>query len=167
MLTAALVTAAAGVAAGLAAGLVRRAFRGEGKWSSAGGVVCDGEDRVALVEQRDRKNRWHWTLPKGRIDAGESAETAALREVYEESGLRARIVRLLVMHEGRLHFTYFYEMALVADDGEHDAETRKVRFVPLVEAVELVDSRRDLEALRRLVEVRTSVTKEGRGASPT
>ncbi|HEY2743414.1 MAG TPA: NUDIX domain-containing protein [Polyangia bacterium] len=145
---------------------MRRLFGG-GKWASSGGVVCDGDDRVALVRQRDRKNRWRWTLPKGRIDDGESAEAAALREVYEESGLRARIVRLLVLHEGRLHFTYFYEMALVADDGEHDGETREVRFVPLVEAIALVDARRDLEVLRRLVEVRTRVTKEGRGASAT
>jgi hypothetical protein len=76
-------------------------------------------------------------------------------------------VRVLLLHEARLHFTYFYEMALVADDGRHDHETREVRFVPLVEAVALVTSRRDLEVLRRLVEVRTGVTREGRGASPT
>jgi len=128
------------------------------KWASAGGVVVDGDGRVALVEQRDRKNRWRWTLPKGRIDAGESAETAALREVYEESGLRAEIVRPLVMHDGRAHYTYFYEMRLVADDGKHDGVTRAVRFVSVVEATKLMSSRRDLHVLRRLVQLRTRVT---------
>ncbi len=128
-----------------------------GKWASAGGIVVDARDRVALVRQRDRKKRWRWTLPKGRIDDGESAETAALREVYEESGLVARIVRPLAFDDGRAHFTYFYEMALVADDGTHDGETREVRFVTLVEAIELVDSRRDLAVLRRLIEVRTRI----------
>jgi ADP-ribose pyrophosphatase YjhB (NUDIX family) len=110
-----------------------------------------------LVRQRDRRNRWRWTLPKGRIDAGESAERAALREVHEESGLRAKIIRPLLLHEGRLHFTYYYEMALVEDDGVHDGETKQVRFVSVVEAAELMSSRRDLEVLRRLVELRTGV----------
>lgn len=129
-----------------------------GKWESAGGVVIDDEGRVALVEQRDAKRRWRWTLPKGRIDAGESAEAAALREVYEESGLRAEIVRPLVMHDGRAHFTYYYEMRLVADEGRHDGETRAVRFVSIVEAAKLVRSRRDLHVLRRVIELRTRVT---------
>jgi ADP-ribose pyrophosphatase YjhB (NUDIX family) len=128
------------------------------KWASAGGVVVDGDGRVALVEQRDRKSRWRWTLPKGRIDAGESAETAALREVHEESGLRAEIVRPLVLHDGRAHYTYFYEMRLVADDGRHDGETRAVRFVSVVEATRMLSSRRDLYVLRRLVQLRTRVT---------
>jgi ADP-ribose pyrophosphatase YjhB (NUDIX family) len=136
---------------------LRRHVADNRKWQSAGGIVVDGEGRVALVEQRDRKKRWRWTLPKGRIDAGESAETAALREVYEESGLRAEIVRPLAMHDGRAHYTYFFEMRLVADDGHHDDETRAVRFVTVVEATKLVSSRRDLHVLRRFVELRTRV----------
>ncbi|MCU1276969.1 MAG: family hydrolase [bacterium] len=150
-----LVAVAAGAGVGLS--LLRR-VRGARKWASAGGVVVDEHERVALVKQRDRKNRWRWTLPKGRIDRGESAEEAALREVFEESGLRATIVRPLVLHDGRLHFTYFYEMALVEDHGRHDDETRAVRFVSVVEAARLLTSRRDLAVLRRLVEVRTRVT---------
>jgi ADP-ribose pyrophosphatase YjhB (NUDIX family) len=155
-----LAVAAACVVVGGAAAVVvalRRHVAAGKKWASAGGIVVDGDERVALVKQRDRKNRWRWTLPKGRIDAGESAEAAALREVYEESGLRATIVRPLALHDGRAHYTYFYEMRLVADDGRHDGETREVRFVTVVEATKLVSSRRDLHVLRRFVEVRTRV----------
>jgi 8-oxo-dGTP pyrophosphatase MutT (NUDIX family) len=123
------------------------------KWKSAGGAVIDRRGRIALVRQRDRKGRWRWTLPKGRMDPGETAETTALREVYEESGLRARIVRPIVLHEGRLHFTHYFEMTLERDEGVHDRETREVRFVSFVEAVKLVRSRRDLRVLRRLVEM--------------
>jgi 8-oxo-dGTP pyrophosphatase MutT (NUDIX family) len=144
------------VAAGRPGG-VRRAFA---KWSSAGGVVRDGRGRIALVRQRGRRGRWRWTLPKGRMDPGETVEATALREVYEESGLRARIVRPIVLHEGRLHFTYFFEMAVERDDGVHDAETKEVRLVPLVDAVTLVSSRRDLRVLRRLVEIGTGVVAD-------
>ena len=154
------IAAAIALLVGAAAVVVtlRRHVAAGKKWESAGGVVVDGDGRVALVEQRDRRNRWRWTLPKGRIDAGESAESAALREVYEESGLRAEIVRPLVMHDGRAHYTYFYEMRLVADDGRHDGETRAVRFVDVVEATELLRSRRDLYVVRRLIELRTRVS---------
>jgi ADP-ribose pyrophosphatase YjhB (NUDIX family) len=109
------------------------------------------------VLQRDSARRLRWTLPKGRIDADESAATAALREVYEESGLRARIVRLLVIHEGRRHYTVFYEMALEVDDGRFDRETREVRFVAFGEAARLLRGERDRMVLRRLVETRTRV----------
>jgi 8-oxo-dGTP pyrophosphatase MutT (NUDIX family) len=134
------------------------------KWTSAGGAVIDQRGRIALVRQRDRRGRWRWTLPKGRMEPGETAEATALREVYEESGLRARILRPIILHEGRLHFTHFFEMALERDDGVHDGETKEVRFVPFVEAVALVRSQRDLRVLRRLVEIGTRVV--GSSASP-
>jgi len=127
------------------------------KWTSAGGLVIDGRGRIALVRQRNRRGRWRWTLPKGRIDRGETAEAAALREVHEESGLRARILRPIGLHEGRWHFTYFFEMALERDDGAHDRETKEVRLVSFAEAATMLRSRRDLRVLRRLVEMRTRV----------
>jgi ADP-ribose pyrophosphatase YjhB (NUDIX family) len=127
------------------------------KWMSAGGLVLDDRGRIALVRQRNRRGRWQWTLPKGRIDRGETVEAAALREVYEESGLRARIVQPIVLHEGRLHFTQFFEMTLERNDGQHDSETREVRMVTFAEAAGMLRSRRDLRVLRRLVEMRTRV----------
>jgi 8-oxo-dGTP pyrophosphatase MutT (NUDIX family) len=58
---------------------------------AAGGVVLrDG--RVAVVH---RPRYDDWTLPKGKLDRGETFEQAALREVEEETGLRCRLVREL------------------------------------------------------------------------
>jgi ADP-ribose pyrophosphatase YjhB (NUDIX family) len=141
--------------------LVAATRRGK-KWSSAGGIVFDERGRIALVHQRDRKGRWRWTLPKGRIDPGETAEAAALREVHEESGLRARIVRRIAVHEGRRHFTDYFEMTLERDDGVHDRETRKVRLVSVAEACDMMSSRRDLRVLRRLIELRTRTVAQPR-----
>jgi 8-oxo-dGTP diphosphatase len=54
---------------------------------AAGGlVVRDGE--VAVVH---RPRYDDWSLPKGKLDEGESFEEGALREVWEETGLRCRI----------------------------------------------------------------------------
>lgn len=127
------------------------------KWHSAGGVVTNLRGEVAIVLQRDRKGRLRWTLPKGRLDRGEDAETAALREVYEETGLRARVLGPVMVHEGPRHFTHYFDMVLERDDGMHDEETKEVAFVPLLQAVKKIDSARDLAVLRRVVELRTGV----------
>jgi ADP-ribose pyrophosphatase YjhB (NUDIX family) len=62
---------------------------------SAGGVVIDGEQRALLIRTRNMKEEEVWTLPKGRLDAGETSEDAAVREVREETGWRCEVVRAL------------------------------------------------------------------------
>jgi 8-oxo-dGTP diphosphatase len=62
---------------------------------AAGGVVWRrgaGGIEVAVVH---RPHRGDWSLPKGKLDPGESWEEAALREVEEEIGLRCKLGREL------------------------------------------------------------------------
>jgi 8-oxo-dGTP diphosphatase len=49
----------------------------------AGGVVLDGKGNVVVVNT----NGDSWSLPKGHIEEGESAEAAAMREIAEEAGI--------------------------------------------------------------------------------
>lgn len=49
---------------------------------AAGGLVCDCRGRFLFIRRFDR-----WDLPKGGIEANESAPEAAIREVQEECGL--------------------------------------------------------------------------------
>jgi 8-oxo-dGTP pyrophosphatase MutT (NUDIX family) len=60
---------------------------------AAGGVVLDvaGPDPRVLVVHRPAYD--DWSLPKGHVDPGEELAAAALREVTEETGIAARIVR--------------------------------------------------------------------------
>jgi|tagenome__1003787_1003787.scaffolds.fasta_scaffold20963033_3 8-oxo-dGTP diphosphatase len=63
---------------------------------AAGGVVWrrrdDGRAEIAVIY---RPKYDDWTLPKGKLDPGETFEEAALREVHEETGLRCRLGRRL------------------------------------------------------------------------
>jgi 8-oxo-dGTP pyrophosphatase MutT (NUDIX family) len=55
---------------------------------SAGGIVVRG-DRVLLIATQNGRR---WQLPKGHIEAGESPEQTAVREVREETGVTGRVV---------------------------------------------------------------------------
>lgn len=62
------------------------------KTETAGGVVISKKRKVLVVNQRGRT----WSLPKGHIEEGEDAKTAAIREIEEETGiLRLNFVKPL------------------------------------------------------------------------
>jgi 8-oxo-dGTP diphosphatase len=65
---------------------------GEELVRAGGGVVRrrtpDGDHRYAVVH---RPRYDDWSLPKGKVDPGESDEEAALREVEEETGVRCTL----------------------------------------------------------------------------
>jgi 8-oxo-dGTP pyrophosphatase MutT (NUDIX family) len=60
----------------------------------AGGVVVrESSSGPEYLVVEASSNPGMWVLPKGRIEAGESPEEAAVREVQEEAGCRAAIVK--------------------------------------------------------------------------
>ena len=63
---------------------------------AAGGIVIDAKSADSpLVLLVHRPKYDDWSFPKGKLDAGETIEQAALREVKEETGLDCRIVKAL------------------------------------------------------------------------
>lgn len=57
---------------------------------SAGGVIFEN-GRVLLILMGDLKGGKAWTFPKGHLEAGETDEAAAVREVLEETGFECTI----------------------------------------------------------------------------
>lgn len=52
-----------------------------------GAVVHDADGRLLLIRRANPPGRGRWSLPGGRVEAGESDEVAVIREVAEETGL--------------------------------------------------------------------------------
>ena len=55
-----------------------------------GAVVHDAQGRLLLIRRGHAPHEGLWSLPGGRVEPGESAEAAVVREVLEETGLRVR-----------------------------------------------------------------------------
>lgn len=60
--------------------------------TSCGGVVIF-RGKILLLYKNYRNKYEGWVLPKGTVESGESYEETALREVKEESGAKAEIVK--------------------------------------------------------------------------
>ena len=118
---------------------------------AAGGVVVrDG--RVCVVH---RSRYDDWSLPKGKLDSGESFEGAALREVLEETGLRCRLVRELepvrYLVKGRPKLVRYWVMEVEEDEGfAPDDEVDEVRWVEREQAGELLTYAHDRELVAAL-----------------
>jgi 8-oxo-dGTP diphosphatase len=114
---------------------------------AAGGLVVDG-GRVAVVH---RPRYDDWSLPKGKLEAGESWEQAALREVEEECGLRCELGEELASDEytdpkGRPKTVRWWRMGVREDLGfTPDHEVDEMRWLTPVEASQLLSYDHDRE----------------------
>ena len=115
---------------------------------AAGGVVMRGNE--VLLVHRPRYD--DWTLPKGKLDPGESFEDAAVREVEEETGLRCRLVRELPSTEyevGGRPKTVRYWLMEPEDEAPFvpNDETDDLRWLPPDEARALLTYDRDRDVV--------------------
>jgi 8-oxo-dGTP diphosphatase len=66
----------------------------EDKPGISAGIVVQA-NRVLMVRRRVKEGELMWQFPAGAIEAGETAEQAAVRETEEETGLTVEAVKLL------------------------------------------------------------------------
>ncbi len=123
-----------------------------GPIEAAGGVVQADDGRVLLVH---RPRYDDWTLPKGKLDPGETFEQAALREVREETGLECALGRELASTEyrdnkDRPKVVRYWLMKVEGGDFEPNDEVDEVSWRALADAIEQLTYERDRDVLAQL-----------------
>jgi 8-oxo-dGTP diphosphatase len=119
---------------------------------AAGGVIwreAEGGREVAVVH---RPRYDDWSLPKGKLRPGEDWLDGALREVEEETGLRAEPLEELEParypdRKGRDKLVRWWSMRALDGSFEPNDEVDELRWLAPAEAIELLDYDHD----RRLV----------------
>jgi 8-oxo-dGTP pyrophosphatase MutT (NUDIX family) len=125
---------------------------------AAGGVVWrrSGDRLEVLLVHRPRYD--DWTFPKGKLDPGEGWEQAAVREVFEETGVVALLGPELQGTEypdrdGRLKRVRYWSMSVAAVSAfEADEETSALRWVPVEAAAGALTYPRDHSVLASFVD---------------
>jgi len=106
------------------------------------GGVFDG-DKVLLVRERSDGK---WTLPGGWVDVNDAPSEAVVREIYEESGYRAKAIKLAALvdknrhpHPPSVHHIYklFFLCELTGGTATISNETDAVEFFPVRSLPEL------------------------------
>ncbi|MGO9196972.1 MAG: NUDIX hydrolase [Acidimicrobiales bacterium] len=120
---------------------------------AAGGIVlrasATGGWEVALIH---RPEQGDWTLPKGKLEPGETATDCALREVREETGLECTLGRFVGQVEyrdrrDRPKIVEYWLMQPHGGDFEASAEVDELRWVALGDAARLLSYPHDGELL--------------------
>ena len=116
--------------------------------TSAGGLVVDVQDGhafTAVIARRNRGGRLEWCLPKGHIEAGETPEQAAMREVAEETGIRAEVIQPLGVidywftgndrrvHKKVHHFLLEAIDGIITTENDPDHEAEVAAWIPMSE----------------------------------
>lgn len=108
------------------------------KWVSAGGIVfpsLDDMEHVYIIKPAN--NYGPWAFPKGRVDEGETMKQAAIREVWEETGIKAKVLpgnAYVGKGEGSFSITHFFLMVQVGGHPHRTDETERVELVTWEEA---------------------------------
>lgn len=119
---------------------------------AAGGVVMNDAGEMAVVY---RPKYDDWTLPKGKLESGESWEQAAVREVFEETGLECELGAELgsvsyTDRHGQEKTVRYWRMTVTGGQFTANREVSELRWLAPAQAAQQLSFDRDREILRRL-----------------
>ena len=123
---------------------------------AAGGVVWRRHGGAVEILVVHRPKYDDWSLPKGKLDRGETYLRAAIREVREETGFTCEIGPELVRShytdgKGRPKVVRYWAMQAIDGSFAVNDEVDEIRWLPVARASELLTYERDLPVLDSFV----------------
>lgn len=74
------------------------------------GIMLTNADGAIFVGQRLDRDTDAWQMPQGGVDPGEDSETAALRELEEETGITTELVTITAQSKGEIPYDLPHEL---------------------------------------------------------
>lgn len=114
------------------------------------GVVCLRGEAVLLVKRGNPPRQGQWSLPGGRLEWGETLTEGALRELFEETAVRAEVLGLVDVVDGvmasrttgevvRHYIMIDFACRWVSGEPVAGDDAADARFFPLAEALAAVE----------------------------
>jgi 8-oxo-dGTP diphosphatase len=130
--------------------------------SAAGAVLWRDRGDGAEIAVVHRPRYDDWSLPKGKLDPGETLPGAAVREIGEETGFRAILGRHLhsVRYQvpGGDKIVEYYSAAAVDGAFTPNDEVDSVRWLPVAEAASALSYQTDVDVLRAFTALPASLS---------
>ncbi|HUI04227.1 MAG TPA: NUDIX hydrolase [Acidimicrobiales bacterium] len=143
--------------------VARTVLSGERRWAdrkgtvrAAGGILLrQGRPRGLEVAVVHRPGRDDWSLPKGKLDEGETFEDCALREVLEETGYRCRLAEFVGTTEyrdrrDRRKVVWYWLMDVLDGEFAPSREVDELQWLDLEMAARVLTYPHDRDLLRSL-----------------
>lgn len=111
-------------------------MRNSNVWLGACGIVIRGEEAL-VVKKTYSGLKGQWSFPAGFVQAGETVDEAAVREVLEETGVEAVVRQVAAIRSGVIRETISDNMVVFWMDyvsGEprpQEGEIAEARFMPI------------------------------------
>ena len=119
------------------------------------GAVVFRREKDGLVFLVETMQLGHISLPKGHVEAGETEEETARREIWEETGLRVRVdtrfrhtIRYSPRPGAQKDVVFFTAEAEAGNITPQPEEVRRAEFLPMEEALGILTYDSDREVLR-------------------
>ena len=131
---------------------------------STGGIVFNNKGQILLIKSislRDEKIL-HWKFPKGHLEDKESMQDGALREVEEETGIKAKIISkvgdskytLTYKNEKFFKIVSFFLMEYVSGNLKPQVgEIEEVKWFSPEEALKILSFSADKKLLEKAVDI--------------
>jgi len=99
------------------------------------GIVCFKDDEVLLIKRGNPPRKGEWSIPGGKIEFGESEIDAALRELNEETGIKASIEKKInqveVNFDGFNYILHNYKAVWVSGKPNPGSDALDAKFIKL------------------------------------